>query len=200
MTTLTERQRVALRPAPAYDPPFDDERGSTRWLPDPPAPPATPPLRGPWSGGPDRQRPAALPVGTFEPAEPAAPAGNPSPETRTAAARFLNTCLEILNGYRPVTHLRTMSSPARATAVTEAMAMAVRRMVRGAGAPAGTRRARVRLRRMRICEPRPGVAEICAVLSTAGGGSAPEAGRCWAAAFRLERSQGQWRCTVARLL
>lgn len=200
MTTLTEHPRVALRPAPAYDPPFDDERGPARWLPDTqPAPPPVPPTPGPRSAArrpddPGGQRPAGT-------SGVATPAGDPSPETRSAAAWFLNTCLEILNGYRPVAHLRTLSSPARAGAVTEAMAIAVRRVARGAGAGrAGARRGQVRLRRMRVCEPSPGVAEICAVLGLTGGGAAQEAGRCWAAAFRLERSQGQWRCTVARLL
>jgi hypothetical protein len=122
----------------------------------------------------------------------------------------MNTCLEVLNGYRPAGHLRTLASPSHAGTVVDAMARATRRVARVIGTPAGTGTAKLRIRRMRICQPRPDVAEISVVLgslgtaagaagSTAAGG-APDGGRCWAAAFRLERRHGNWRCTVARLL
>jgi hypothetical protein len=112
----------------------------------------------------------------------------------------MNTCLEVLNGYRPVAHLRALSSPAHASAVAEAMTGAVRRVANAMGAPGGSKPARVKLRRMRICEPRPGIAEISVVLSAHTEERSRVSGRCWAAAFRLERVGTSWRCTVARVL
>jgi hypothetical protein len=77
-------------------------------------------------------------------------------------------------------------------------------LAQAGGTATGSRTVRVKLRRMRVCEPRPGIAEISVVLgahsddgSKVGGRLG---GRCWAAAFRLERLGSNWRCTVARVL
>jgi hypothetical protein len=112
----------------------------------------------------------------------------------------MNTWLEILNGYRPAAHLRAVSDPAAAAIVVQAMTRALRRV--GVATRDGT--CRVTLRRVRVCQPRPGVAEISAVLGTrhepGSGGATPVDGRCWAAAFRLEQRGGRWLCQVADLL
>ncbi|HEY8471709.1 MAG TPA: Rv3235 family protein [Natronosporangium sp.] len=187
MLTLTDA--VRLRPAPVYDPPFDDEsppewRGAAALqpllelplaeLPELTLPPAT-----------ERQpdRPAWRPV----PSQPGA-----SPATTAAATRFVNTCLEILNGYRAVNHARVIAHPLAATGVLAEFARAVRRLRRAS--PGG--RALVKVRRLRIYEPRPRVAEVTLVVGrTTGAG--PDT---WAFAFRLEQTHGRWLCTAAHYL
>lgn len=187
MTTLATPPRIRLRPAPACDPPIDDQDGPGARppsLPQPPLPAPGDPVR-------QRSRPA--------PAAPAAATPGPSGQTREAARRFMHTCLEILNGYRPVAHFRALSDPLAAASVLDAMTRGSRRLT----AAAGGHRA-VTLRRMRVCEPRPGAAEISAVLATrtpkGRAASATASERCFAAAFRLEHRHGRWLCHVARLL
>jgi hypothetical protein len=51
---------------------------------------------------------------------------------------------------------------------------------------------RIRLRRMRVAEPRDGAVEAVAVLG--------RAGRAWALALRLERREGAWLCTHAEVV
>ncbi|MFD0824025.1 Rv3235 family protein, partial [Micromonospora zhanjiangensis] len=115
-----------------------------------------------------------------------------SPGTRQAAHLVLGRCLEILNGYRPVGHLRALSIPAHAPGLVERIGAAVRRI----GSPATPRPGRptvpFRLRRVRVCEPRPGAAEIAAVLG--------RGDRAWAMTLRLERRRGNWLLTDADLL
>ncbi len=184
MTTLATAPRVRLRPAPACDPPFEDEVGARAWPPSPAQPPLAPP------GGSTRRQPPPSPA--------PAPVGT-SGQTRDAAHRFMHTCLEILNGYRPVAHFRALSDPLAAATILNAMTHGSRRLTAAGGAQRV-----VVLRRMRVCEPRPGVAEISAVLAprTPGGsnGGVAAGDRCFAAAFRLERRHGRWHCHVARLL
>jgi hypothetical protein len=127
-----------------------------------------------------------------------------SPEAWEAARRFLSRCIEVINGYRPAGHLRPMCDTLEAQSITEQLAGVARRTARrahprpaasdpgrppqaglgpGAAHPADV----VRLR-LRVCEPRAGVAEAAAVLG--------QHHRVWAAAFRLERRGPTWRCTV----
>lgn len=189
--------RVRLRSAPAYDPPYDDERPPDWWgatvqqplleLSTPPPAASLPPP----AGQPADSSPAGTPAAGSPPAPPPAPAV-PHPTT-VAAVRFVNTCLEIFNGYRPVGHFRVLASPLTASTVVEAMTYAVRRLRRTIPR-AGDRDAKVKLRQMRTCAPRPEVAEIAVVI---GAGSTD---RVWALAFRIERQQGRWLCTAARLL
>jgi hypothetical protein len=164
--------------------------------------------------GPDRAgraRAAASPGTPVGGPAGAAPAGHaPPPEHRVAANRFLNVGLEILNGYRPAAQLRPFCSPADAGGVVERFAARAAMLVggrRGGGTrspagpgavagrcgsgPPGKRAARVRLRSLRVCQPRFDVAEAAAVL---------EAGnRCWALAFRLEHRRGTWLCTAVAM-
>ena len=183
---------VRLRSAPAYDPPYDDERPPEWWGPgvvqpllEMPAPPATER---------ERDRPAWRPA-------PAGVAGAPgrtqpaaSPATTAAATLFVNICLEILNGYRAVTHVRVLAHPLAAPAVLSEMSRAVQRLRRAARGGGGDQL--VKLRTMRTCEPRPRVAEIAVVVGRAAG-----TGRdTWALAFRLEQANGRWLCTAAALL
>jgi hypothetical protein len=121
-----------------------------------------------------------------------ASARNATSPARAAARRFVGICVEVLNGHRPVSHLRAITAPGDVTGVTDQL---VRRTVRtylgrpGASAPGPHR---VRLRSLHTCEPRDGVAELTAVL---------EYGmRTWAMAARLERRSDTWLCTLVQVL
>ncbi|GAA4450495.1 Rv3235 family protein [Phytohabitans houttuyneae] len=195
------RPAIRLRPAPALDPPFDDE--------------ATPPLRDQLAlqldGATRHRRHAPIPVprvrsGIPTPSAPvptssdgaAAPPAlaDASEETKRAARRFLDVCLEILNGYRPVAHIRNLTGH-NASAVIEQVAACLDRAdgLRrahdpGRSLPRGHRF--VIVRHLRVCEPRAGVAEGAAALALFG--------RTWALAFRLERKRGRWHCAAVRLV
>jgi hypothetical protein len=122
------------------------------------------------------------------------PVAAASPEAKQASKRFLDMCLEILNGYRPTGHIRPLTVPGCAEAVIAQLAAGLERAaaLRGGQPPHVTKRpsAFVRTRRLHICEPCPGVVEAAAALSLAG--------RTWAMAFRLERRRGSWLCTAVR--
>lgn len=219
---------VRLRRPPASEPPYD---------------PAIP-------GGSTPVRRTPTPVG----AQPAHdPATSPAPlvpgvvpPVAASAQRYVRICLEVLNGFRPASHLRTLGGPvqfstvvsqlsrrrngrghfAQTTDVTSTAtgAPANRRAVqptvsgaRNAGtattaqsspvtagavryaAPASTARRNApgaaqpfRLLRLRLSEPRDGVAEIVAVLSYAGSSLAM--------ALRLERHGDQWLCALVQVI
>jgi hypothetical protein len=175
---------LRLRSAPAYDPPYDDERPPEWW--------------GPGALQPLLELPAP-PVAERRPGAPgwrAPPQVGASPGTAAAATRFVNTCLEILNGYRPVAHVQMIAHPLAAPLVLSEMTHAVRRLRRAVRATGGDQL--VKLRTMRTCEPRPRVAEIAVVVGRADDrGSGKET---WALAFRLEQAHGRWQCTAAALL
>lgn len=190
---LAERIRAAVRPAvrlravPPLDPPFDDEMSLGSWLDGirPAEPRAARPIpdsrRPPYPG---RQRP---------PGPGSSPTNAPTPDARWATRRFLGTCLEVLNGYRPVAHLRPLLDPAGADAVTARLTAALARLSRPrhrrtAGRPAADL---FRVRRLRVCEPRHEVVEAAAVLEANG--------RTRAIAFRLERRRGSWIATAIEL-
>jgi len=212
-STRNRRPPVRVRPAPPLDPPFDDDvadlglpdgaqlaleltGGGTGVHEDPRA-------SGGSTGRASARRGLTGPTGSTGPAGPAGPRPehprlHPPPptrlppeaqpgaslEARRSARRFLDTCLEIINGFRPVAHVRPLSEPTAAYAIISRLtvgvgrAKAVRRAARGRPAEL------VRLRRLRVSEPRPGVVEAVAVL----GG----ARQSWALAFRLEHRRGAW--------
>jgi hypothetical protein len=111
---------------------------------------------------------------------------------QAAAQRFIGVCVEILNGHRPVGHLRAVVTALDLQLVTDQL---VRRTTRtylgrpGATAPGPHR---VRLRALHVGEPRDGVAELVAVL---------EYGiNHWAMCARLERRADTWLCTLVQVL
>jgi hypothetical protein len=117
--------------------------------------------------------------------------GRPAPAA-AAAERFLNVCIEVLNGHRPASHLRAVTAPAQINEVTDQL---IRRTARTYLAPvgrAGTVPRRVRLQRLHTGEPRDGVAEVVAIL---GYGSST-----WAMAVRLERQADTWLCTLIQVI
>ncbi|MDG4793159.1 Rv3235 family protein [Micromonospora sp. WMMD1082] len=215
------RPPVRLRPAPALDPPFLDEaaagwrpadgqlaldlfaadrqwptgrepdRPPTRWgaprsglrsvAPGTPTSHDSGPRTRPAPARPDPKVARHLPPGALATATPAA---------NRVAHRFVATCLEVLNGFRPPVQLRRQLDPARAAQLLPELARATAR-----GAPARRRstRAGLRLRQLRVCQPRPAAIEAAAVLTGA-------AGRSWAMALRLEHRRGNWLCTDLRVL
>lgn len=183
MTVLTVPIRI--RPAPAIDPAFDDEVSE----------PALASCPGQLAMPPEIWSPAA-PAEASQRAQPPPPTRRAQPaaagEAQVAAHRFVEACAEVLNGYRPIAHLRPHTSPVDFAAVVDHL---TRRAVRVRMAPGGESRAgrvRVAVRRVRICEPRAGVAEVAAVLDQRDGS--------WAMAVRLERRRERWTCTSLQVI
>lgn len=148
--------------APLLDPPFDDELGPDIYQPLP-----------------YRPSQAVLP--------PEALAGA-SPACQTAALRFLNVCLELFNGFRSQRQMWPLLHVEHAIPVLDELARVLRyandlrkRLSGG----------RVRRSGLRICEPRPGVAEVAAVLN--------DGSRAWAMCYRLEHHADTWRCTYLKV-
>ncbi len=215
------RPPVRLRPAPAFDPPFLDE-GATGW-PGPsdgqlaldlfaaqrwPArrePDRPPTRRGTVVRGAGSVSPSA-PVSSDPGARthptPSGPGHDPArrlppdalttatPAATRVAHRFVAACLEVFNGFRPPAQLRRQLDPARCAQLLPELARATAR-----SSPSRRRSPRpgLRLRRLRVCEPRPAAIEVAAVLVGA-------AGSTWAMALRLEHRRGNWLCTDLRVL
>jgi hypothetical protein len=174
---------VRLVPAPPLEPPFDDQRApDVRPLP----PDAGAQLTLRWHRPDQEERADGTDLHAAVP--PAATVGA-SPAAWHAALRFLDRCQEILNGYRPASHVRPMSAPMDAQTIVEHVAAVALRTARvPRSAKRGGRAGAVARRRVHVCEPRPGAAEAMAVLS--------QESRTWAVAFRLERRGTAWLCTA----
>ena len=124
----------------------------------------------------------------------------------------MNLCIEVLNGFRPIGHLRPLATALDYAKITNQLTRrAVRtRMSRegstgpgrspsaGRGGPGHSPGARpasaaaVALQRMRVCEPRSGVAEAAAVLA--------HGDASFAMAVRLEHRRGQWYCALLQVI
>ncbi|MEU5562203.1 MULTISPECIES: Rv3235 family protein [Micromonospora] len=192
------RPPIRLRPAPPLDPPYADD--GTGWSPPThgqlaldlfaatrPTPGPSPARRAglrPVPTGPGRGPAAALPPDALVTA---------TAEATRAAHRFVGTCVEVLNGYRPPAQLRPLFDPTRAHDLLPELSRATSRI--GPPRRRSTRSARptVRVRRVRAGEPRAGAVEVAAVLTGA-------AGRSWALALRLEHRRGRWLCTALHVL
>jgi|GEM_PF-671671 hypothetical protein len=143
---------------------------------------ARPDTPSPGAGRPaPSSRPGRPATAATEQAPPAVGLTGASPEARQAARTFVTDCLEIMNGYRPAQHIRARCDPAETgRVVTRLIAASHRIAARGPGRPPR----RALLRRLRVCEPRPGIVEAAAAIGVPG--------RTWAMAFRLERRRGRW--------
>jgi hypothetical protein len=197
---------VRVRPAPSLDPPFDDEPDRLPPLrsgvPDLGVPDlgglgAEPPVIGPWTapGPPPGPGPAPGPDAAPGPAD-----RRDGVERRAAAHRtvrgYLDRALEVVDGFRPVGHLRALTDPGQFDDVAGQLSR-----LRG-GRPAPPTRPtsgvvrmgvdRVRLRHLRVCEVRDGVLEAAAVLV--------RGDRVRALALRLERRSRTWLCTYLQVL
>jgi hypothetical protein len=169
---------VRVRPAPRIDPVFDDV-------------PETPVVRCAGQLAMPRRLWSGTPAGAGEAGQEEPRPKAPSADAHAAAHRFVEACAEILNGYRPIAHLRPHTSPLDFATVVDHL---TRRAVRVHRASGGSRdgRARIAVRRVRVCEPRAGIAEVAAVLDHRDGS--------WAMAVRLERRRDRWTCTSLQVL
>jgi Family of unknown function (DUF6459) len=140
--------------------------------------------------------PAANPPGTPATAVPAADASPSGVQhvpagAQIAASRFAAACVEVLNGFRPIGHLRALTTPIiYPTVVTQLTRRAVR--VRMPAVPDPTTGTRVTLRRIRVFEQRTGLAEAVAVLR--------RGETSWAIALRFEQRRGAWLCTLLEVV
>jgi hypothetical protein len=176
--TRFARPAIRIRPAPPLDPPFDDELASEVWL----------------RASPEQLAfdfaPAAPPPAVVPPARVVPPLS--SPEGRRAAQRFTAVCLEVLNGFRPAVHLRSLVRPADAARVTERLIEANARLPQRPRQRPGQPVELVKLRLLRVSEPMADVVEAAASLGTAR--------RTWAMAFRLERRSERWLGTALEVI
>jgi hypothetical protein len=210
-----------VRPAPQFDPPYDDE------------PPAPVMILGPVvesvSHGRDPERPedperlwAPRPPGPAVAAPPRAGAGG------QAAYRYVGLCLEVLDGFRPAAHLRRLTLATAFETVLDQLARPAARtghpssadpisggatttgpggvLGRGPGGAAGTagggtggaartaaeRRGVPSAGRLRLRRLRVGEPSDGVVEAAAVVGRAE---RAWALALRLERRDNVWLCT-----
>jgi hypothetical protein len=193
---------VTVRPAPPLDPPFES---------------STPPPAGmellpvDWSPADTARRKASATrrrPGTTTALAPTlrvaplvqAPR-SPSPlgtefSARAALQRYIGMCVEVLNGYRPATHLRPVTDLLRYNDVADQL---TRRTVRVRMSPGQAARHGhlVRVRRLVAGEPFDGIIEAAVVLE--------QGESSWAMAVRMERdrpgdSGGGWRCTVVQVV
>jgi hypothetical protein len=159
-----------------------------RLLPAPPHEPAT------LDEVPTRPSPldaAVVPAPTTEPLPLEALVGA-SGVCQTAARRFLMLCIEVCQGFRPSGQLVRVCRPAEAVQITEEISRLARRVGEHRPRTAGRGEA-VKPRRLRVCEPRPGIGEAAVVLNAYG--------TVIAFAFRIERqADGAWLATAAVLL
>jgi len=231
--SATHAMAIRLRRPPASEPPYD---GGPSTLATRSARSATGASYASEVPAPRAGEPTARPIRTRE-----------LTSASVSAQRYLRTCLEVLNGFRPAAHLRTLAGPVEFGSVVNQLSR--RRNGRGHFAqPAAVASARVgasrvatsarhlavrpspptvpvttfrhavnlgqtalvrspasgarrnapggaqpfRLVRMRINEPREGIAEVAAVLSFAGSSLA--------VAMRLERQAEQWVCALVQVI
>jgi Family of unknown function (DUF6459) len=187
-TGLPSTARLRVRPAPRLDPPFEDECDR------PPAGMDMLPLPGPVLVG--APRGARRPPSRHSSRRPGQAKSReqlprPGPEDgcsgREATRRFVGLCVEVINGFRPVSHLRKVTGPQRFADVADQILRRTARLRKAQG-----NRQQVRVRRIQMAEPRTGVVEAAAVLD--------HGGRCWAMAIRLERGTRGWECVVIQVI
>jgi hypothetical protein len=118
-------------------------------------------------------------------------AHQPTP-AQAAARRFIGVCVEILNGHRPINHLRAVVAASDLHLVTDQLVRRTNRAYLGRPGATSQRPHRVRLRALRVSEPVDGVAEIVAVLEYGA--------NHWAMCARLERRSDTWLCTLVQVV
>ena len=192
---------VRLRPAPALEPPYDDERPGS-------APEATRSphdVELPLDWGRPKPRPndsrSTQRVDRVVRPRPARPRRTGwqvmADDLPLAIKQFVDMYVEVLNGRRPVRHLLPYVSNEAFRRIRLALTLRGRawwpagRRGYGRDVPQAQLRARptaITVMRLRACEPIPGVVEVAAVL---GRGE-----QVRAVALRLEREGLRWTCTA----
>lgn len=158
---------LRLLPAPASEPPYDDERPGGQPLPLRPATPHPASLR------------QAPPLRLVPP--PVEPLSDPAtPPARPFAHALVQRLLEVLAGVRPVAQLRRDT--------TLDVYDDLERMVTVRPRPTGPRPDRRSVRSVHVQEQPGGVAEVFATVR--------RGERYGAVALRLQHTAGSWRCTA----
>ncbi|MGN6474104.1 MAG: Rv3235 family protein [Mycobacteriales bacterium] len=174
-----------LRRAPRLDGPYDDEQPDPPRIIDgslalafPPSVTGALPLR-------------LVPPAAAEDLEPTPDPASPAPDPRRFVAAFAQGIAEVLMGVRPPQQLASATT----LEVLGQLERNAGRLAPRPTAPSAPRstaaRPRPRVSSVRLCEPCPGVAEVCAVIDTGV--------RRRALALRLEAVAGRWHCTVLRV-
>lgn len=205
---LLKPDRHPLGPGSPAVPPSPDGPPVGPQAPSAQAPSAqTPSAQPPGGQGNDAQTHGALVPRTQTPGGQAAggQAGRGLPpivagasgDAKLAVRRFVQMCVEVLNGYRPAAHLRRMALPKEASGVVAQAIAGTSRVaeLRRAGRHPGRRDRRpgpVGVVRLQLCEPRTGAVEAAVLLVTGE--------RTWAMALRLELHQESWFATTLRLI
>ncbi|WP_462187740.1 Rv3235 family protein [Frankia sp. CcWB2] len=110
---------------------------------------------------------------------PGRPAGSrTNPPSRETAVVIVRAIVETLGGVRPASHLAGWTTPRLQNDLERIVAQT-------------TDRRRSQVRSVRVSEPRPGVAEVSAVIS--------RGARVAALALRMESSGGRWRVTTLQV-
>jgi Family of unknown function (DUF6459) len=218
---------IRIRPVPRLEPPPDDNGPDVGYA-QPESAPTLPIQFGPTAVGVNRSarmRSLAARDGRSEAAAPGP--GRPS-VAPLVARRFVSTCLEVIGGYRPTTHLRPLCSPDQFDRVVRlltgrGMAAEPSRTLGATRVPAGspvpgrlTARSPVTGRSRTGAPPRNGRANqkspgdridirkihvgepLEGVAEVAVVLTRQE--RVWAMALRLEDRQGRWICTALEVL
>lgn len=176
MTPVRATSMLRLLPAPAIDPPYDDERtdpgpavdGNLALAFPPPTPPVVP----------LRLVPPALPA----PARPGTVAtGQRLPDPRAWCRQLAQAVVEVLAGSRGAGQLNRFAT----LPVLEQLERSVGRL---GGLVKGGPALRPTVRSVHVCLPRAGAAEACAVVDTGR--------RRRALALRIEVRDGRWLCTA----
>ncbi|MDQ1685169.1 MAG: hypothetical protein QOC82_1906 [Frankiaceae bacterium] len=191
-TDRPEERPLRLLPAPASDPPYDDELGAAASAVDGALALAFPTTA---SAVPLRLAPPAIEEEFDERITPRASLPDPAPLAR----RFAQAVVEIAAGDRPISQLSryatldVLDQLERSVRRRAAQPVGVMRTAVGAaaGSASAAAAARPRVTSVHLSEPADGVAEGCAVI-TAGQ-------RRRALAFRLEGLDGRWQCTALRI-
>lgn len=180
-------------PAPATEPPYDDEREHDRLLTDGAlALDLTDDVTEPEQAARDTVAERHLRVVRGRPPKPRtedsffAPQPTPRvalPDPYSWTGRFVQAVVEVLAGERPVAQLLRWTTDRVYADVTR------RARALGRPTPAGRRgRGRALVRSVHLCEPRDGVVEAAVHVR--------HGGRSRAVALRLEGLDGRWRCTA----
>ncbi len=141
--------------------------------------PARPRLRRVrYEPGPGQRRPAPPPPPQQPIEQRPGSAAREFVDAHHTITRILRLALEVLDGRRPSAQLETHFAPAP-----------LRYWRAAVGQRAG--RAPARCGRLRLCQPRPGAAEVALTCHVDG--------RYRALAARFERADGRWLCTAVRL-
>lgn len=164
---------LRLLPAPACEPPYDDELPLSAAVP---APAPLGPLRS-LAPAPLRLVPA-LPGDADEEGPSRTPASD-LPPARPVAHALVQGLLEVLSGVRPVSQLQRGTSPE--------LFLQLEQVVHARPRATGARPVTGAVRSLHVQERPEGVAEVCATVH--------RGGRMAAIALRLEGVRGRWTCT-----